>query len=163
MVWILWTHTYLIPIKETFAFAKDFMFAIEEIPFQMILNGWVLVDSFFLFGAMLSMYSHMKRLKQSNGKINFLNLIINRYCRLSPAVWLTVMLAFIIPKFASGPLWHEYLDYQTKKCYKYWWATILYFNNWYHENKMCLLHTWYLSADFQLYLITLLFVAPLYL
>jgi peptidoglycan/LPS O-acetylase OafA/YrhL len=162
MVWILWTHTYLIPIKETFSFARDFMFTVEELGFQLILNGWVLVDSFFLVGAMLTTYSHLNTLRKSDGRINILQSILNRIFRFWPSIWLTVTLVFLIPSLASGPLWKEYFDIQTQKCYNNWWTTILYINNWFDESKMCLLHTWYLSADMQLFIIAFIFIILLY-
>jgi peptidoglycan/LPS O-acetylase OafA/YrhL len=162
MVWILWTHTYLIPIKETFSFARDFMFTVEELGFQLILNGWVLVDSFFLVGAMLTTYSHLNTLRKSDGRINILQSILNRIFRFWPSIWLTVMLVFLIPSLGSGPLWKEYFDVQTQKCYNNWWTTILFINNWFDESKMCLLHTWYLSADMQLFIIAFIFIILLY-
>jgi peptidoglycan/LPS O-acetylase OafA/YrhL len=162
MVWILYTHTYLIPIKETFAFATDFMYAVENLLFQFVLNGWVLVDTFFLVGAMLTTYNFLLHMNRSNGKLNLINIILSRFFRLSPSVWFTVLLAFLIPSLANGPLWHEYFDYQMSKCYYSWWATIFFFNNWLHENDMCLLHTWYLSSDFQLFLFAIAFLILLY-
>lgn len=162
MGWILWTHTYLIPIKETFSFARDFMFAVEELLFQLILNGWVLVDSFFLVGAILATLSQLHSLERTKGQINFLRIIFNRFFRLSPSVWMTIMLAFLIPSLASGPLWNEYFEVQLKKCYGFWWATVGFFNNWFHESNLCLLHTWYLSADMQLFILALIFIIPLY-
>lgn len=162
MLWILWTHTYLIPIKETFSFARDFMFSVEELAFQLILNGWVLVDTFFLVGAMLTTYSHFNRMAKSDDRINVLQQILNRFFRFWPSVTLAVMLVFLIPSLASGPLWNEYFDLQLDKCYKNWWTTLTFINNWFDESQMCLLHTWYLSADIQLFILSFAFIIPLY-
>ncbi|RWS31087.1 Nose resistant to fluoxetine protein 6-like protein [Leptotrombidium deliense] len=160
MAWILLTHTYLIPIKETFAFARSFMDAVRSLPFQVILNGWVLVDSFFVVGALLVTYSQC-RVMHKSANINYIQMILHRLFRLSPMVWFTVLLLLLIPQLGSGPLWKEYFNYQEGKCRKYWWSTILYINNWFTEDKMCLLHTWYLSADFQMFLFSLFFVHPM--
>ncbi|XP_054158015.1 nose resistant to fluoxetine protein 6-like [Oppia nitens] len=162
MIWILWTHTYLIPIKETFTFAREFMFAVEELGFQLILNGWVLVDTFFLLGAMLTTYSLFHRLDKSGGQLNICQQILNRLFRFWPSVALTVALIFLVPALASGPLWNEYFDIQLDKCYRYWWTTLTFVNNWYDESDMCLLHTWYLSADIQLFIVSFIFIIPLY-
>lgn len=161
MGWIIWTHTYLIPIKETFAFARNYIHAVEGFLFQFILNGWVLVDSFFCIGAMLAVYGHLNSMKKS-GQINPLEIMVNRICRFSPSVCFTVALLFLIPALSNGPLWSEYFSYQISKCNNYWWATVFFFNNWFPEAKICMLHTWYLSADIQLYLFSIIFLIPLY-
>ncbi|XP_074604721.1 nose resistant to fluoxetine protein 6-like [Brevipalpus obovatus] len=161
MAWIIWTHTYLIPIKETFAFARNYILAVEGFLFQFILNGWVLVDTFFCIGAMVAVYSTLNSMSKTR-KINFVEIVVNRFFRFSPSVWFTVMLLFLMPSLASGPLWGEYFTYQINKCQNYWWATVLFFNNWFPEAKICMLHTWYLSADMQLFIFSLVFFIPLY-
>jgi len=162
MIWIVWSHTYLLTIKEAFSFALNFMFSIEELGFQIYLN-WVLVDTFFLMGAMLTTLSHLNGLRKTGGQINILQSILNRIFRLWPSMWLTVMLVFVVPSMSSGPLWKEYFDVQLDKCYKNWWSTITFMNNWFDESKMCLFHTWYLSADMQLFVISFIFIIPLYM
>lgn len=163
MTWLLLTHTYLIPLKETFAFARHFLYVVEDVVFQLILNGWVLVDTFFCIGAMLATLSLLNSMKKNHGLINIPQIIFHRICRLTPNMWFTVALMFVIPSLGSGPLWPEYFDYQEGKCRNYWWATTFYFNNWLPESKLCLLHTWYLSADFQMFVLTsCLFIIPLY-
>ena len=161
MLWILWTHTYLIPIKETFTFVKEFMFTVEELGFQLILNGWVLVDTFFVVGAMLASYSSLHRMANT-GQINVVQQILSRFFRLWPSLCVTVMLIFLIPSLGSGPLWKEYFTVQLDKCSKNWWSNTLFINNWWDESEMCLLHTWYLSADFQLFVFSIIFIILLH-
>lgn len=161
MSWIIYTHTYLIPIKETFAFARNYILAVEGFLFQFILNGWVLVDTFFCIGAMLAIYSHLNSLHRT-GKLNLLELMMNRFFRFWPSVWFAVLLVFLLPGLGTGPLWSEYFNYQIDKCTNYWWATVLFFNNWFPEAKICMLHTWYISADMQLYILSFLFLVPFY-
>jgi len=161
MFWVLWDHTCLLKIKETFSFSLDFVSSVQQFGFQPMMN-WVLVDTFFLVGAMLTTISHLNSLRKNNGKINILQSIFNRIFRFWPSIWLTIMLLFLIPSMASGPLWEEYFDVQVDKCYKNWWTTITFINNWFDESKMCLLHTWYLSADMQLFIISFIFIIPLY-
>jgi len=161
MAWILYAHTYLIPIKETFSFAKEYSKAVSGVFFQFILNGWVIVDSFFLVGAILSFYTNFKGLEKRK-KINFLAIIFNRFCRISPANWFTILLILVIPSISSGPLWNEYFDYQFNKCTKFWWSNLIFINNWFKESNICLIHTWYLAADMQLYIVSLIFLIPVY-
>ncbi|CAG2117406.1 unnamed protein product [Medioppia subpectinata] len=138
------------------------MFTVEELGFQLILNGWVLVDTFFLVGAMLTSYSLFHRMTKNDGQINVLQQILNRFFRFWPSVAMTLALIFLVPSLASGPLWKEYFEVQLDKCYNNWWTTLTFINNWYDESQMCLLHTWYLSADIQLFMFSLIFVIILY-
>lgn len=40
-------------------------------------------------------------------------------------------------------------------CRRKWWINFLYINNYYQPEEQCLIHTWYLAADFQLFVIGL--------
>ena len=162
MIWIILTHTYLVPIKESFSFARHFLYVVEGAPFQLIVNGWVLVDTFFFLGAMLATSSLLASLKKSTGKLDVGQVIANRISRLTPNMWFTIALITVLPSLGSGPMWQEYFAGQSRRCQNYWWATMFYFNNWMPESKLCLLHTWYLSADMQMFLISLLLVPLFY-
>ena len=162
MVWIILTHTYLVPIKESFSFARHFLYVVEGAPFQLIVNGWVLVDTFFFLGAMLATSSLLSSLKKSAGRLDLGQVVANRISRLTPNMWFTIALITVLPSLGSGPMWQEYFAGQSRRCQHYWWATMFYFNNWMPESKLCLLHTWYLSADMQMFLISLLFIPLFY-
>uniref|UniRef100_A0A8D8FJ14 Nose resistant to fluoxetine protein 6 n=1 Tax=Culex pipiens TaxID=7175 RepID=A0A8D8FJ14_CULPI len=41
-------------------------------------------------------------------------------------------------------------------CNKYWWRNILYINNWYPFNEMCMIWSWYLANDMQLYVVAII-------
>lgn len=40
-------------------------------------------------------------------------------------------------------------------CNQYWWRNILYINNWYPFSQMCMIWSWYLANDMQLYVIAI--------
>lgn len=58
---------------------------------------------------------------------------------------------------AGGPFWGKVLD-SNIACQKYWWRDILYIQNLFPVNQMCMGHTWYLANDFQFYLVCPIFV-----
>ncbi|PSN52393.1 hypothetical protein C0J52_03149 [Blattella germanica] len=58
--------------------------------------------------------------------------------------------------FGEGPMWFEFVIKETKDCQHHWWINLLYLNNYFYVDEPCLLHTWYLAADFQNYIVTLL-------
>lgn len=53
--------------------------------------------------------------------------------------------------FGRGPVHRQAQDMTIEKCKTWWWTNLLYINNWWHFDDMCLFHTWTYSADFQLY------------
>ena len=87
MVWIVYTHTYLVPIKESYEMACQYMDTVGLPAFQLIANGWVLVDTFFVVAAALAVNSMLKSLAKSRGRISFLWQYANRVARLSPVLW----------------------------------------------------------------------------
>src|SRR5207302_7018468 len=113
--------------------------------FQLIINGWVLVDTFFCVGAALATQSALKAVHRRRGAVNLLQVAANRIARLTPSLWLTVALIFLIPALGSGPLWQEYFNMQVARCHASWWATMFYFSNWMPEHRLCMLHTWYVK------------------
>lgn len=84
--------------------------------------------------------------------------------------------------FGSGPLWKFFYNEIEDKCKKYWWSVLLYIQNYYNKDDVvsalsniiltyemkyllnllqCLIHTWYLSADMQLFVISPIVLIPL--
>lgn len=91
----------------------------------------------------------------------------------------------VLTKYNNGPLWNVFLDRSNKECYKSWWAALLYIQNYYNSPNIvsaphilqfpvdlpsfcffpfsqCFLHSWYLSVDFQLFVVSPLLVYLLY-
>lgn len=161
-VWMVYEHTYLLPFKETTTGARHFIFIVQEVWFQFIINGWFLVDTFFLLAAILLTGSTLRSLSRSRGSIQPVQLLFNRILRLWPSLLVTVGTLFLLPRLSNGPLWHEYWDYQVDKCTNFWWSTIFFFNNWYPEPEICLQHTWYLAADIQLFIIGLVLITLIF-
>ncbi|KHJ80953.1 hypothetical protein OESDEN_19366 [Oesophagostomum dentatum] len=62
--------------------------------------------------------------------------------------WLKDMPMFMDPAFDLGT------------CRKNWWTNVLYINNIIDPNNMCLIISWYLAADFQIYIFSPLLILP---
>jgi len=65
----------------------------------------------------------------------------------------TIGLALILPIFGSGPLWPLSVDNTAQVCRKSWLYNIFFINNFQKPDDMCLLHTWYLSANMQFHVL----------
>ncbi|KAG5875008.1 hypothetical protein JTB14_013653 [Gonioctena quinquepunctata] len=93
----------------------------------------------------------------------FLFADINRYFRL--AVILSVLVALYNTtwiNFYQGPGNFDLVSSYHEACQKNWHATLFFFNNFYFLEDMCNLISWYLSADFQMYVATTLILYVIY-
>ncbi|EDW86401.2 uncharacterized protein Dwil_GK15256 [Drosophila willistoni] len=95
-------------------------------------------------------------LERRGGKVNPLMLYVARYIRLTPAY--IAIIGFYMtwfPHIGSGPIWNERIGLEKERCQDSWWLNILYINNYFGTDKLCMFQSWYLSVDSQLF-----FVAP---
>lgn len=65
-----------------------------------------------------------------------------------------------MPFLGSGPMFDISLDSWLPNCYDYWWSTILHVSTYTNIDKLCLNWTWYLAADFQLFVLSPILIYP---
>ncbi|KAG5684550.1 hypothetical protein PVAND_013776 [Polypedilum vanderplanki] len=110
----------------------------------------IAVDTFFVMGALLMTWSTLRDCE--NGNLNILRMIWRRYLRYTPVLAATILIVICFSKYLySGPyIINEIID----PCVSKWWMALLHIQNYLPQEQMCLNHAWYLSADFQLFLIS---------
>ncbi|GFU11044.1 hypothetical protein NPIL_624611 [Nephila pilipes] len=59
----------------------------------------------------------------------------------------------------SGPLWPTFDT--NPRCKENWWMNLVYINNFQSINDQCMVWTWYIAADMQLFILSPLFIIPL--
>ncbi|XP_055947333.1 nose resistant to fluoxetine protein 6-like [Argiope bruennichi] len=160
MVWVIVCHSYL----ASASYISNSLGAIDYIDnwtFQVILNGFFCVDSFFVLSGFLVGYVYFQHAQKTDGKIPWLYFYAHRYIRLTP-VYVIVMLFFatISPFLGSGPLWPE--ETVVQACKDYWWWNLLYINNFQPQTEECMPWSWYLANDMQFYIISPLLLITLY-
>lgn len=62
-------------------------------------------------------------------------------------------LHFLWPILGDGPVYEKFTSQLLNACRTNWWKNLLLVNNYDETPDLCLVHTWFLSADFQLHLI----------
>ena len=174
MVWIIWGHTYnYLGDQSYFLLSQNSLDLLdlpkERIDVQLIINALYGVDTFFLVSAMLISLSLLRFLsKKGMPRWYFWPLMyLERYLRLIPPYMMIFLLyIFVVPYIGSGPLWTtKNFPMKNEDCHNYWWAYLLLVNNLVPNGKgtRCLGYFWYVSNDFQLFLIAPLLIVPLYL
>ncbi|VEN45628.1 unnamed protein product [Callosobruchus maculatus] len=112
-----------------------------------ILNGPILVDTFFTISGFLATYLGLNYLAKSK-RSNLLLLYFHRYIRMAPTY--AVILAFyctLLTKLGNGPLWKERVVSEQEKCKKVWWANLLFINNYVYTQYYCMFQSWYMACD----------------
>lgn len=131
----------------------------DTVAAQIIVNAVFSVDTYFFLSGFLLSYVFLKgqskdkkvppltmRIKQ------YIEMFVKRYIRLTPAYFLVIL--FTIFYFT----WHDQVSIVFPKervnvvCSKYWWSNLLYINNFYYWDDICLSWSWYLSNDMQFFL-----------
>ncbi len=91
---------------------------------------------------------------------------LERYLRLIPPyIMIFLLYIFVVPYINSGPLWTaKNFPMKNSDCHHYWWAYFLLINNFVPNGNgtNCLGYYWYVSNDFQLFIIAPFFIVPLY-
>ncbi|XP_049772327.1 nose resistant to fluoxetine protein 6-like [Schistocerca cancellata] len=119
--------------------------------FYVLSYGTVHINSFFARSGFHLAYCLSEEFEKSVEARKILLSIINRYLRLTPLYFMVILFyIYVLPYLGSGPLWKTTVIQEKENCEKYWWANILYINNYVGAKNMCILPTWYLSVDFQL-------------
>ncbi|XP_017785861.1 PREDICTED: nose resistant to fluoxetine protein 6-like [Nicrophorus vespilloides] len=165
MAWVIAGHRYasfgspLVPIHNRVD-AEEWLNSTQSFYIQ---GARVSVDTFFFLSAFLVSYLFFKGLKKNPLTIKKVPLFyLHRLLRIFPAMAVVYFVHLTIFKhFNSGPLWPEMFDFLQKSCVKHWWSFFLYVQNYVNFEDMCIIPTWYLSADMQMFLISPFILIPL--
>ncbi|XP_071056767.1 nose resistant to fluoxetine protein 6-like isoform X3 [Onthophagus taurus] len=120
------------------------------------------VDSFLFLSGLLSAMLFIKSQSRPNAKFNIIMFWVHRYLRLTPALAIVYFLhVSVYVHFGSGPVWPMFVHNLRDKCLERWASFFFYYQNYLDSNGMCLLHTWYLSMDMQIFILSPIVLIPL--
>ncbi|KAJ6640289.1 Nose resistant to fluoxetine protein 6 [Pseudolycoriella hygida] len=147
------------PVLNADFYAKE----IKLVQNAFLINSPLLVDSFLLLSGFLFARLLLIELDKRRGRVNFILLYIFRYIRLTPAYLAIIALyATWLPKLGSGPLWDSRMNLEQERCQSSWWLNLLYVNNYFGTDKICMFQSWYLAADTQLFILAPIVLYPLW-
>ena len=76
--------------------------------------------------------------------------------RLTPAYLAMIGLyATWFIRLGDGPLWKHRISLEQERCQASWWKNILYINNYYGTDQLCMFQSWYLAGEFTFFLLFL--------
>ncbi|CAK1590085.1 unnamed protein product [Parnassius mnemosyne] len=121
-------------------------------------NGSIIVQTFIMLSSFLLAYNLL--ISGEKDPKNGLNLrllprvIFNRVARITPLnVFMVGLTATWWRHMSDGPLWIPFVEEECAHCRDKWWAQFLYINNFIEPDKKCLIQTWFLAVDMQLYVL----------
>ncbi|CAH0392931.1 unnamed protein product [Bemisia tabaci] len=122
------------------------------------LNGVLAVDCFFLMGGTVLAFGFLRE-RKAHIQFSYFKHALYRYLRITPVYFYVILIDMtVFYDIGSGPFWNTFAAGLKESCRNYWWANVLYINDYYNGGGACLGYTWYLGADMKFYL-----VAPLFL
>lgn len=150
MMWIINGHItfYSLPSMDNPAMILPFM---TQILMQPVFVSTSVVDTFFaLSGFLLAFHFQQKR---GNRVIYALKAILGRFLKFTPSYAITILLVIVVSAYIEdvSPYWP--LEAQQSNCRQFWWRNLLYINNYFPMSDMCMSWTWYLSVDFQCFIL----------
>lgn len=116
------------------------------------------VDTFLVMGAMLMTISTLNSIYKK--KLNIPRMIWCRYLRYTPPLAALLLFTVTLYKFFLDGPWIDHNVEIIRRCKAFWFSTIFHFQNYFNPNELCLSHTWYLTMDFQLYIISPFLIYP---
>lgn len=129
------------------------------------LNANLAVETFLIMSGLLialAFFEDRHNLKKLN-LVTVLKSYLNRYIRLSAAFFpMILFLAGIFREIGSGPQHSLRMDWVADACEKNWWSGLLYIQNIINPSYPCYPANWYIQVDFQLFLLTPIFIIPLW-
>ncbi|CAH2093334.1 unnamed protein product [Euphydryas editha] len=121
-------------------------------------NGTSVVQTFIILSSFLLAYNVLLTLETDpKTKVNFglwCRLVVHRITRILPLNMFVVGLCATWWRFASaGPLWAPLVEAEAARCRRKWWTHALFINNLVEPDDRCLVQSWFLAVDMQLYVL----------
>ncbi|KAH3766621.1 nose resistant to fluoxetine protein 6 [Pelomyxa schiedti] len=162
MLWIILGSTFVLLFKVGVADPDVLPNYFKYPGFQAVFGIDFAIDCLLYISGFLIAYLSITRI--ISGTMNWVVFLLQRAWRLIPSYgFCLIVYTQLSIYFGDGPFWSQYQHSSmgVESCATYWWTNLLYMNNIYpiHFLEQCMLWTWYLAVDMQLYL----FCAPLLL
>lgn len=120
------------------------------------------IDTLLLLTGVIISFSFMATMEKK-GHYNVLGLYLHRWLKIMPVLMVAVLIFMSLnPRLVDGPYSTFLLTSQIPACEDYWWSAMLFVQNYVNPNSICILHSWFLSAEMQLVWLSPLFLYPLY-
>ncbi|KAG6458584.1 hypothetical protein O3G_MSEX010927 [Manduca sexta] len=155
MMCIIIEHVCWITLHAYLADTRRFEQTRRALDAILLANSTLVVQIFFLMSSFLLAHKLLQQRRQGNSLpalSTFFDIMVNRVVRISPSYFVVVWFATSWwARGGAGPMWAPLVGSEAAVCQAKWWTHLLYLNNVLYADQKCLIQTWYLAADMQLY------------
>lgn len=138
----------------------------QKVDGVLLANSTLVVQIFFIMSSFLLAHKLLQQRRKGENVppvSTFLHTMLNRIIRVSPSYFVVVWYAACWwERTGEGPLWEPLVAKEAAVCRRKWWTHLLYLNNVLDADNKCLIQTWYLAADMQLYALCLILTLGLW-
>ncbi|XP_066146805.1 nose resistant to fluoxetine protein 6-like isoform X2 [Euwallacea fornicatus] len=161
MIWVIAGHSFSITITGPVSNALDVLKYLDTTKSMIFVSAVHAVDTFLMVTGLLVVYTYMKY-REGGKRFNIFYFYFHRYVRLTPPYFAVILVSMSLLQYlGSGPHWSFIVNYFQGFCEKSWWSSLLYLQNYIDVQQWCVGQTWYLNIDWQLYLISPVFLLAL--
>ncbi|XP_052739155.1 O-acyltransferase like protein-like [Bicyclus anynana] len=122
----------------------------------LVINSSLVVQIFFLMASFLLAHKLLKQRSPSSAVSTFFYAMFNRVIRICPSYYVVVWFASsVYERLGSGPQWSSLVGGEAKVCRRKWWTHLLFLHTLLDRDEKCLIQTWFLATDMQLYVLAL--------
>jgi len=153
MLWIIYANTLALSEKGVVANIKNKPKMFDDFMFTIFPTAYFAADVFLFMSGFLAIYSMLKLTKFN--AFTVLYQYLRRAYRLIPVLAFVMFTArFLIPRFVEGPMCQRYNE-QFGSCDQDFWRNLLLIRNFFASDisSTCLPWVWFVSVDFQLFLL----------
>lgn len=155
MVWVIVGHSYGAP-ADVWSRMVNVIIYVEQWQNIFTAAGYMSVDCFFFLSGFLLAYVVYKQ--KRTGVVLFLFATIRRFVRTMVPVFFLIMCLYLMPLITSGPDAKTYFNKVYTEFNRQWLTVLLQVQNYDFDvdaSAPVLGHLWYLSLDFQYFLVSL--------
>lgn len=122
--------------------------------FQIFLSrSYLFADGMFFLGGFFAMFAWYDVIKSEKMKFNFKNFFVLRYFKIAIIATVIILITVLMPHLGSGPYYSDLTNHIKNNCVYNWWNIFLLISNEQRTLEMCIIPAWYLSSDFQIYIL----------
>ncbi|KAH8247743.1 hypothetical protein KR038_009248 [Drosophila bunnanda] len=160
LIWVVYCHQYTMQTMGANLNILHFKSWSESSYASFVVHGFFSVDSFFFLGGMLVSLIALRSMDKTKGKLNVPLMYLHRLIRILPLLAIAILFYIRMMRIVSGgPMFKDgYMA--TSTCESTWYWTLLFVNN--YMKEACPGHTWYLSVDMQLFVLSPILLIALY-
>lgn len=115
-----------------------------------------MLDIFFFMAGFLLARIIIQRRDQDKQPISPLFIIFYRALRIYPMLLTAIAFTtWVQPYIGEGPRWKAFAISEQTSCKRHWWHNVLFIASLFEYGDMCVPVSWFLSTDFQLFLLSL--------